>query len=115
VRLNDGLSKWELVSRIKQFPMDIAEQCGANYLFSPDLMHYLDFDKNKDIFLIKETITGNIYKEIPRGLMNPKKEDVKALAMRFMWISSSKVKVINNEGMENVIDIANNFAELEYA
>jgi hypothetical protein len=78
-------------------------------------LYYLDFDKNKDIFLIKETITSNIYKEIPRGLMNPKKEDVKALAKRFMWLDSSRIKVINNEGMENIIDINNNFDELEYA
>lgn len=106
--------KWELITRIKQFPMDMAEQCGANYLFSPCLMYYLDFDKNKDIFLIKETITQEVFKIIPKGLMNPKREEVTSLAKRFMWIDKNRIKVINNEGMENVIDIHNNFDELEY-
>ena len=37
--------KWTIVSRIKRFPHDLAESTFVNYLFSPDLMKYLDFNK----------------------------------------------------------------------
>lgn len=46
----DGLSKMVLVSRIKQFPKDIAEFSRYNYIFSPDLKFYLDFDQNDGCF-----------------------------------------------------------------
>ena len=41
-----GMVKWTLVRRMKSFPMDLAESTSANYLFSPDLKYYLDFDKS---------------------------------------------------------------------
>jgi hypothetical protein len=38
--------------------MDIADLCRASYLFSPDLMYYLDYDKTRNVFTIKDTLTG---------------------------------------------------------
>ena len=36
--------------------------------------------------------------ENPRDIMN-----------RFMWIDNSKIKLVNKEGIEKLIDIKNNF------
>ena len=44
-----------MVRRLQQFPMDISESTYANYLFSPDLMSYLDFDKSDNVFQIKNS------------------------------------------------------------
>lgn len=38
-------NKLTMIKRITRFPMDMSENTYANYLFSPDLMYYLDFDK----------------------------------------------------------------------
>lgn len=35
---------WEIVSRVKRFPHDLASCTFVNYLFSPDLQLYLDFN-----------------------------------------------------------------------
>ena len=37
--------------------------------------------------------------------MNPDIEEVEEIAMKFRWIDSDKIKVINNEGMEKLVQI----------
>lgn len=109
-----GFCKWKSIIHLKQFPMDLSELCQANFLFSPDLMYHLDYDKTLNVFTIKDTLTQMVYKNIPTGLMNPKKEKVQDIARRFKWIDNTKIMVINNEGMEKIIDVKNNFAEIGY-
>jgi hypothetical protein len=41
----NGETKWKIIKRIKNFPKDISECTYNNFLFSPDLMFYLDYDK----------------------------------------------------------------------
>lgn len=41
-----GSCKWDMVKRINKFPMDMSESTFMNFLFSPDLMYYLDYDKS---------------------------------------------------------------------
>jgi hypothetical protein len=53
----EGFTKWKMVKRLLNFPKDISEVSYHNFLFSPDLMFYLDFDKSKEVFLIKRTLT----------------------------------------------------------
>ena len=40
-----GSAKFVMVKRILRWPMDMSECTYANYLFSPDLMYYLDYDR----------------------------------------------------------------------
>lgn len=40
--------------------MDLSEATYANYLFSPDLMYYLDYDTILNKFVIKDSINQNI-------------------------------------------------------
>ncbi len=56
---------WNLEVRLKQFPSDLASICDANYLFSPNLMLYLDFDKDDNRYVIKHTLNQTIFKIIP--------------------------------------------------
>ena len=51
--------------------MDLAKVTFVNYLFSPNLLFYLDFNKKENMFVIKNTFTQTDHREIPRGLMNP--------------------------------------------
>lgn len=36
--------------------MDLAEATYANYLFSPDLQYYLDYDQSDNVFMIMRTL-----------------------------------------------------------
>lgn len=49
--------------------MDMSELTYCNYLFSPDLMYYLDYDLISNQFVIKHTLSQKIFLSIPYGLM----------------------------------------------
>ena len=45
---DQGAIKYKMVRRLEQFPMDMSEQSYANYLFSPDLAYYIDYDRKNN-------------------------------------------------------------------
>ncbi len=92
--------------------MDICEFTSYLYLFSPNLQYYLDFDKSDDCFQIKKTLTQEVYREVPKGMMSV--SEYQLLARKFMWIDNNKIRIINNESIEKVIDVHNNMQELSY-
>jgi hypothetical protein len=47
---------WIFVRRINRFPHDLANITFVNYLFSPNFMYYLDFNKVQNKFVIKKTL-----------------------------------------------------------
>lgn len=46
--------------------------------------------------------------------MNPKQEKPASIAKRFKWVDSSRVRIINNEGIEKIVDITSGFKEIAY-
>ena len=46
--------------------------------------------------------------------MDPIKGDIINIMNRFMWVDNSLIRIINYEGIEKIIDIDNNFKEIEY-
>jgi hypothetical protein len=61
---------WDLVRRISRFPHDLANITFVNYLFSPNFMHYLDYNKSEKQFVIKGTLDQKEI-PIPNGVMHP--------------------------------------------
>ena len=48
-------------------------------------------------------------------MSNPNKEEAfVAVAHRFSWIDNDTVKIVNNEGIERLVDLKNNFREIEF-
>lgn len=46
---------------------------------------------------------------------NPNKEQsFISVAHRFMWIDNDTIKVVNNEGIERLVDLKNNFREIQF-
>jgi hypothetical protein len=41
--------------------------------------------------------------------MNPNKEVKELIAKKFKWVSNDKIKLVNNEGIEKVLDISAGF------
>jgi hypothetical protein len=46
--------------------------------------------------------------------MNAEEEEVKVIAKRFKWLDSDRIKLVNKEGIEKIIDLKDNFKEISY-
>lgn len=115
---NDGSNevKWQLIRRFHSFPTEIASVCDYPFIFSKDFSLYLDIDVNSKRFMIRDSYNQDIIYEIPEWLMDFSAEDETfvSLALKFMWINNDTIKVVNSEGIERLIDIKNNFKEIEF-
>lgn len=40
-------------------------------------------------------------------MIDSKKEEIKSISKRFMWINSTQIKFLNNEGIEKLFSIEN--------
>lgn len=64
--------------------------------------------------MIRESLTQKISYSIPTGLMNAEDEEVKIIAKRFKWLDSERIKLVNKEGIEKILDLKNDFKEISY-
>lgn len=46
--------------------------------------------------------------------MNSKSEDIKHVINRFAWIDNFKFKIVSSNGIERIVDIRDNFKEIEF-
>lgn len=69
--------------------MDMSENSYANYIFAPDFKHYIDYDRQTLEFVVKETMTQDVYLRIPRGLIDTQNEEIKDVSKRFTWVNST--------------------------
>ncbi len=44
--------------------------------------------------------------------MNPSINDPKIIAKRFRWVTNEQIKIVNQEGIEKLIDIKNGFKDV---
>lgn len=77
---------------------------------------YLDIDRKNKKFMIKDSFTQEIRYHIPEWLMDFSAEGEKfvSIALKFMWIDNDTIKVVNSEGIERLVDLKNNFKEIEF-
>lgn len=85
--------------------MDMSENSYKNYIFAPNFQHYIDYDRQTFEFVIKETLSGNVYLRIPKGLIDSTNEEIKSISKRFMWENSFQIKILNNDGIEKLYSI----------
>lgn len=76
------------------------------------MQYYLDYDQNDGCFNILRTLDQSVYRSIPKGLLNT--DDTNLLARKFMWIDNSKIRIVNIEGIEKVLDLHNNLEQISY-
>lgn len=55
-----------------------------------------------------------IISHIPEELMSGKKEPISDVVRRFRWINEDLMHIINNEGMERIVDISNGYKEVQF-
>ena len=64
--------------------------------------------------MVKDRINQKEIYHISRDLMDPIKENPKEIMNRFLWMDDHTIRLINKEGIEKIIDLENNFKEIEY-
>eukprot|EP00347_Sterkiella_histriomuscorum_P016371 403353446 len=106
--------KWELIRRIEDFSYDISEFSFHNYLFSPNLNYYLDFDVSEKIYKIVKADDNTLFRKIPVGILNPLRDEPNQIARKFIWTSETEFKVINNFGFEIKVDISTDFKQVGF-
>jgi hypothetical protein len=65
------------------------------------------------VFIIRDLLTENEKYTIPESVMcyNGQSEE---LFNKLKWVGNTMLKVINNEGMEKLIDIGTDFTQEQY-
>ena len=64
--------------------------------------------------MIKDSMTQQVKYDIPEWIMTSKYEPYINVAHRFKWIDNNTIRVINTEGIEQLVDISNKFKEIEF-
>ncbi len=75
---------------------------------------YVDLDRKKGTFVIRDSFTQNIVYHIPETLMNTHHESAITVINRFAWRDNKILKLISHDGIERLVDITNKFKEVEF-
>lgn len=107
---------WQQVHRFTNYPTDITRMARIPFIFSKDFSMYLDVDRKNKKFMIRDSFTQEIRYNIPEWLMDLSNENETYLSIsfKFLWVDNDTIKIINSEGIERLIDLKNNFKELEF-
>lgn len=96
---------------IKDFPKNLFESISLPYIFSPNFTHMLDFDYQKQQFVIKTTATGKVKLRIPNDLVSLTwgnmefKDAIKQIASRFKWINEREFNFVNERNLDSIFRI----------
>lgn len=61
---------WQFIKRFSKFPEDLETNSGFLRCMSPCFKYYIDINRALNVFVIRDTIVGNIVHSISRDLMN---------------------------------------------
>jgi hypothetical protein len=105
-------SKLVFASVIQRFPWDIYSLCPqSNFIFSPNLEHYVTFDANIQSFIIYKVEKGKKTRSAPRtileGLFNQEDSEFDPMQVitNFKWENDYTFRVINRDGFEKMVSI----------
>jgi len=97
--------KWNIIRRWVNRSTDLSEFSYLNYIYSPDLMLYIDSDDSGDQFLIRKTLDQEVLLRFPEGILQPKFDHPKQVVKHFTWLSNRSFKVINHDSLEKIFEI----------
>jgi hypothetical protein len=55
-----GYVTWEKILRFNNFPTDLIKTTQHPFILSPDFNYYIDIDRHKHIFYIRDTFTQKV-------------------------------------------------------
>lgn len=115
VNKNNGEIEWEFVKRFNNVPSDLLTQSQFPFVFSPDLMRYVDVDRSRRVFVIRDSKTEDIICDIPQHLLSyTSSSSISIEGSMFRWENNTDMKFFNKEGIEKIVDVSKNFSEIAY-
>jgi hypothetical protein len=106
---------WHQVHRFHHLPLDVLNVTEYPFIFSPNFKYYLDLDETHVRFIIRDPLNHEkIVYHVPEEIMSARNEKLEDVVRRFRWLTENLIHVINHEGIERIIDVANDFKELEF-
>jgi len=102
--------KWKLVRRMEHLRKNYGRIDFLEHV-SPDFSLYIDVDLAAEKYLIRAMATEEILHKIPNYLMRYDKKDPAASFLKFKWVGNDMFKVLNNTGMEKLVDIGTEFKQ----
>ena len=111
-----NMVQWWPAHRFNNIAVDLMNITQYPYLFSPNFTKYIDIDNAHTNFIIRSVDKEEtVLAKIPDRLMSSSLESLHDQASRFRWIDENTIHVINQQGIERLIDITdNNFNEIEF-
>lgn len=94
--------QWKLLRRLEN--MNFESLKNKNFLeqVTDDFRYFVDVDKANKQFLIRDMSTEEVIHKIPKYLMNYQKSP-EEMYLRFRWVGSEMIKIINTEGLEKLV------------
>ncbi|CDW71088.1 wd-40 repeat protein [Stylonychia lemnae] len=109
---------FELIRQIVDYPDELENTLTAKILtfFSPCFSRYMKIDRRTNQFLIKDAINDTLVRYIPKDILflSPKGGNITELVNRMKWLDYSTILIINEEGIEKILDIDQDFQEVSY-
>ena len=99
------MMQWDFFKRFEDFPHDLRVLSECLFMFSPDLKSYLNYDKVKERFVIKN-ILSETKVLVPQSIMDPAKENPLDIARRFKWVGNNHVLICNQWGFEKLFKVS---------
>ena len=96
--------------------MIISEGHSRNFLeqITDDFRYFVDVDRSKQTFLIRDMLTEEEIYRIPTYLMRYMHSPEETL-VRFRWVGSDMIKLVNPEGQEKLVySGTEEFEQLEF-
>ena len=109
--------KWTLIRRMECLKEDYNYKEFILSL-SEDFSYFIDYTDKKEgsslgEFIIRETFTEDITHKVPIHIMNYKQEPFEMM-YKFKWIGNEMLRVLDQYGMESLVDIGQDFMQLEF-
>lgn len=95
--------RWKRIRRMERLNVNYGRMDFLERV-SPDFRYFVDVDRSKHQFLIIEMMSEEIRIRIPLYLMTYKNDPDEAMS-RFMWVGNDAMKIVNDEGIEKIIDL----------
>lgn len=106
---------WTPIHRFHNIPVDIVRLCEYPFIFSPNFKRYIDLEDKIGKFVIRNPHNHeSVICEVPSEIVSTKEEKVEDVMRRFRWVTDDLIHVISHDGIERIIDVANNFKEIAF-
>ena len=102
------------IKRLSKYPEQLDSSSNFMRVLSPTFCYSINIDKKHNQFVILDTFTNREIYKIPQYLMNLTIENPKDIMERFKWVNDDTIHVIDQQGIEVIVDLRGRITEIDY-